>query len=40
MAFISNQSLVLPLDTKARLGWLVNFFHAEPNGRDANDFMA
>lgn len=26
MAFISDQSLVLPLNTKARLGWVVNLF--------------
>lgn len=26
MSFISNQSLVLPLNTKARLGWMVNLF--------------
>ena len=26
MAFISNQSLVLPPNAKARLGWVVNLF--------------
>lgn len=30
MAFISNQSLVLPLSTKARLGWVVNLFMLSP----------